>query len=455
MPAQGAVLTAAEMRAAEAAAPVDLATLMERAGAALAEAVWRFGGGQETLILCGPGNNGGDGYVAARLLQARGLAVRVCASREPATGLANAARQGWTGPVEALEKARSAPVLLDCLFGTGLDRGMPAELQTALERLVGSARLVIAADLPSGMQTDTGEVLGGARADITVALGALKPAHILEPAQSRCGTVLLAPLPLGPAQSLVRVIDRPRLRTPGAGDHKYTRGPVTILAGAMPGAARLCAAAALSAGSGYVTVAGGATPGLAAAVVSTTDWQTAARDPRAGALVMGPGLGRDATASAMLRDVMAIDRPLVIDGDALRLASLHAIAARSAPTVLTPHDGEFDALFGELPGSKLERARAAARASNAVVVAKGPDTLVASPNGAIEALGRSSPWLATAGTGDVLAGAIGALLASGLTAPEAAAGGCWLHREAAQRCGALLPADMLAEAIRDVARDCL
>nr|MBA3898054.1 NAD(P)H-hydrate epimerase [Sphingomonadaceae bacterium] len=225
-PLGGPVLTAADMRAAEAACGIPLAELMERAGAALAEAAWRFGNGAPVLVLCGPGNNGGDGYVAARLLAAHGLCVRVAASGPSATDLAKNAAALWTGPVETLD-ASSAPVLVDALFGTGLTRPLAPGIRDPFHRLTKAARFVIAADLPSGVSTAADADLRAAKTNLTLAFAAAKPAHLLQPSASLCGRVMIADIGIGiGVASEATVLARPDLPTPGPADHKYTRGYV-------------------------------------------------------------------------------------------------------------------------------------------------------------------------------------------------------------------------------------
>ncbi|MBS0282888.1 MAG: NAD(P)H-hydrate epimerase, partial [Proteobacteria bacterium] len=264
------ILTAARMRAAEeraVAAGVSVETLMERAGAAVAEQVRRLAGDREVLILCGPGNNGGDGYVVARVLAAAGHPVRVAATGEPRSEAVIAARRRGNGAVETLADARRAPVLVDALFGTGLTRGLEAEAAAALARLAGGARLTIAVDLPSGAATDDGRLLSPVPDyDLTLALGALKPSHLLLPAAARSRHV--AVLDIGvEARSDVTVLARPRLSAPGAEAHKYSRGMVAIVAGAMPGASALAASAAANGGAGYVLLLGGSTDQVPHAVV--------------------------------------------------------------------------------------------------------------------------------------------------------------------------------------------
>ncbi|WP_298851389.1 NAD(P)H-hydrate epimerase, partial [uncultured Sphingomonas sp.] len=239
------ILTAAGMRAAEAAvidAGTPVGVLMERAGAAVAEAAWRQSGMAPTLILCGPGNNGGDGYVAARLLRERGVPVRVAALRPPRAEAAMAAAARWDGPVETLEAARPAPRLIDALFGTGLARPLEPEIEAALARLTVAAHATIAVDLPSGVSTDDGALLGAVPAfEMTVALGAMKPAHRLYPAAGLCGRVAVADIGIAAAGGALAELAPPALPRPGPDDHKYSRGMVAVLGGAMAGAAALAA----------------------------------------------------------------------------------------------------------------------------------------------------------------------------------------------------------------------
>ena len=428
------------MRAAEAGCGVALDVLMDRAGAALADAVWRFGNGAETLILCGPGNNGGDGFVAARMLAERSVKVRVAASAPPRTALAQAAAARWTGLVEPLAEAGGAPVLLDALFGYGLTRALDAGVARPLHRLAGGAHVVIAADVPSGIRCDDGSDLGAAAATVTIALGAAKPAHLLQPAASLCGTVLVADIGIG-CESDTTVLERPALTPPGPSDHKYTRGMVAVVGGVMPGAGALATISAARGGAGYV-VAVGVAADLPHATVRRADLSSVLCDVRVGAVVVGPGLGHDARAATLLNEAIRSDRALVIDGDGLTSA---ALTKRSAPTILTPHGGEFDRLFGSLPGSKIDRARTASAATGATIIYKGADTVIASPDGRVSIATTAPAWLSTAGTGDVLAGLAGAMLARGLGTHEAACAAVWLHGEAARRAGHAFIADDLPD----------
>jgi hydroxyethylthiazole kinase-like uncharacterized protein yjeF len=452
------ILTAAEMRAAEEAAiaagtPVE--ELMERAGKAAAEAIWRFAGPLPALVLCGPGNNGGDGYVIARELAARGVPVRVAALAEPKTAAARAACASWTGPIEALTETAPAMMLIDALFGTGLGRPLDAEVSDMLGRLAAEARIRIAVDLPSGVATDDGAILSPVPDyDLTITFQTLKPSHLLQPAARHMGRVAIADIGIA-AASLLGEIGRPKLAAPGPDAHKFSRGLVTIIAGAMPGASVLAAGAAARTGAGAVRLqAKHFVPGVAAAVVQNPgDPLARLDDKRIGALLLGPGLTADDEGKRLLDAALGAGQPLVLDAGALRLLAERGLEGVQ-DAILTPHEGEFCALFNELTGSKVERARAAAAESGAVIVYKGPDTVVAAPDGRA-AIGTAPHWLASAGTGDVLAGAIASLRAGGLDAFAAACAGVWLHGRAAELAGPGLIADDLLAQINAAFAECL
>lgn len=451
------ILTAAQMRAAEdraIAGGASVASLMERAGTGVAEWVHRLAAGAEVLILCGPGNNGGDGYIAARVLASRGVPVRVAALREPKSEAAVAARAGWAGPVERFPDPMlpHAPVMVDALFGTGLSRALDAPVADTIRALADRARLSVAIDLPSGVDTDSGGDFGQAlaRFDVTLALGALKPAHLLQPAAALCGTVCTIEIGLPPEGGAddTRALAVPRVAAPDATSHKYSRGMVAVVSGRMHGASELAALAAYRAGAGYVLLLTGGLPHPPHAIVRQRWSEDALDDKRIGAVVIGPGLGRDDRARDKLDAALASPHPLVIDGDALHLLDLDRLRDRDAPAVLTPHAGEFAALFGEGQGSKIARAREAARRSGAVVVFKGADTVIAAPDGPANVALPASPWLSVAGTGDVLAGAIATMFAQTPSTPfEAASAGVWLHAEAARLLDRCFLADDLADAL--------
>jgi len=454
----GPILTAAEMQAAEAAAMARGATveeLMERAGEAVADAVWRFGSGRPVLVLCGPGNNGGDGYVAARHLAKRGIEVRVAAQGDPATEAAASARRAWGGDVEKLVNAEPAPVLVDALFGTGLSRGLEAPVVKALARLKPGSRFTVAVDVPSGVGSDDGADLGAVPADLTLALGALKPAHMLQPSARLCGIVRLADIGI-PVASSAAVLVRPHINAPGPEIHKYRRGLVAIMGGQMPGAAALSAQAAMRL-AGYVLVSGIEGTAMPHAIVRR-EWGKIVADDRVGALLVGPGLGRDAQARAQLDLALQTGHPLVLDADAIMLLEpedLDTLRNRSTPVILTPHAGEFEALFGKVGGSKIDRARAAAQRVGAVVIFKGSDTVISAPEGRVRVAAPAPGWLASAGTGDVLAGMVAACLSGGIAPFEAAAMAVWLHGEAARLAGPALIADDLVRHIPSALSACL
>ncbi|MDT7528097.1 NAD(P)H-hydrate dehydratase [Sphingopyxis sp. SE2] len=448
VPADAPILTSDAMREAEAACAVQgtsLSELMELAGAAVADTAWRMAAGAPILILCGPGNNGGDGYVAARRLAERGAAVRVAALAEPATALAKAARAGWNGPVEALNgRLAAAPLIVDALFGVGLSRPIADDIAVVLGLF--SDRRILAVDVPSGVDSDGGtDWMPPLRAHVTLALGALKPAHVLLPTAPACGRVLLAPIGIA-ANKAMRTLPRSRETKPEAAAHKFTRGMVLVFAGPMRGAAGLTAAAALRAGAGYVVLDGSERAPFSA-IITESDEKFGERldDPRVGAVVIGPGFP---AGDELLFDVeAALDsgKPLVLDAAAID-AALPRLSETPRKAILTPHEGEFSRAFPQLYGSKIDRAKAAAARTQAVVIYKGADTIIAAPDGRVVAAWPGEPWLATAGTGDVLAGACGAMLARGGDAFDAAVAAVGWHIARAARIGPGLIADDL---IRD------
>jgi hydroxyethylthiazole kinase-like uncharacterized protein yjeF len=452
------VLTAAETRAAEEAviaAGTSVEALMEQAGAAVAQVACRVAGPVETLVLCGPGNNGGDGYVIARILAERGAQVRVAQLGEPRTDAARVAAQKWNGPTLALTDARPAALLIDALFGTGLSRGLEAETAAALGRLVERSGRSIAVDLPSGIETDTGRLLGPVpKFDMTVALGALKPAHLLQPAAALCGRVVVADIGLALSQTRLSEVARPQLAAPSAHDHKYSRGKVLVVGGSMVGAALLAATAAQRAGAGYVELAGDGAGNAPHSLVRRPWGEDALEDYRVGAVVVGPGLGRDPAARERLDAVLASGRRLVVDADALTLIGKRR-HDRLKGVILTPHWGEFVRLFGDDGRDRLSQARAAAQSSGAIVLLKGADSIVAHPDGRVAIAPTAPGWLASAGTGDVLAGIVGAMLAGGRDPFGAAQAALWLHAAAARLAGPMLIADDLVAKLPEAAMACL
>src|SRR3990172_996227 len=457
------LLTAKEMAEADRLAIAGGVTglaLMEQAGSAVADEVARrFPDARRVTVLCGPGNNGGDGFVAARLLRDKGYAVRLGLLGDKARLPAGAAAMAelWQGTIEALELdlLASADVIVDGLFGAGLARAIEGEPASLIEAVNSSDIPVIAIDVPSGIDGTTGEVRGVAiDALATVTFFRLKPGHLLYPGRGFCGDTILADIGI-PANVLDTIkpktfANEPELWLtefpwPEATGHKYRRGHTIVASGPVwsTGAARLAARGALRAGSGLVTVASREdalavnAAQLTAIMVRVCEDADALRsmleDERKNAVVMGPGARIGEHLKTMVLASLRSKAAVVLDADALTsFASdstvlFKAILGRTNPVVLTPHEGEFVSLFGNgRAASKLEAARDAATRSGAIIVLKGPDTVVATPDGRASINATTSPWLAAAGTGDVLAGMIGGLLAQGMPAFEAASAAVWL-----------------------------
>ncbi|WCP11702.1 Bifunctional NAD(P)H-hydrate repair enzyme Nnr [Sphingobium sp. AntQ-1] len=448
----GPILTAAQMRAAEQAAfdaGIDDYGLMETAGAAAAEIIWRAGHKRDALILCGPGNNGGDGYVIARILRDRGVPVRVAALGASRTLSGQRARAAWGGPIEDMMRAAPATQLVDALFGTGLTRGLDDAVAARLCALVGAAAVSHAIDLPSGVETDSGAILSAVpRFGTCSALGAYKPAHLLQPAAGHSGRLVLADIGIA-VSSAVHRLGAPILSAPAADAHKYTRGLVAVVGGAMPGASLLASIAAAHSGAGSVRRFAVDRPIVGPHAVVNRRIEApegigeALADERIDVVLVGPGLGRDADGRARLAAAMDAGHALVLDADALTLLGEEGARAIPAGAILTPHEGEFQRLFGDLPGSKIDRALAAARRSGAVMVYKGADSVIAAPDGRAAVASGASPWLSTAGTGDVLAGLCAGRLAVTGDPFRAACEAVWLHGEAARRAGPAFVADDL------------
>jgi hydroxyethylthiazole kinase-like uncharacterized protein yjeF len=450
------ILTVAQMRGAEEALIAGGETvdsLMQRAGNGAAEWVWRMAAGRPVTVLCGPGNNGGDGYVIAETLRRRELAVTVVAPMEPKAKAAQRARAAFEGEIG--QKGKGG-VLVDCLFGSGLTRPLGTELAGLLRDLAGAHSYRIAVDLPSGVESDSGALLddGLPAYDLALALGAWKFAHWLMPAMARMGERRLVSIGVTPTMVAATVLSRPRLSAPVADAHKYTRGLVLVLAGPTPGATVLACEAAMRAGAGAVRLAADALPPAASpdTVLRREPLAELLGDERTGAVVLGPGLGRDSAARERLGEVLAAGRPTVLDADALHLLGQSDLADFAAPLILTPHEGELAQLakcFALAEQDKLGRARALARETGAVIVAKGPDTVIAAPDGRTVLAPSATSWLSVAGTGDVLAGVIASRLAAGVEPFEAAGQANWLHGEAARLSGAMFTASELARAIGD------
>ena len=496
------------------AAGVDSLTLMEAAGTAVADLARRTRADAphlqpDVVVLCGPGNNGGDGFVAARHLRATGISVRL-ALLGPETALkgdAAAMRARWEGPILPLgaDLLQGAGLIIDALFGAGLSRPLQGEAAAAvgiIEAARKAGAFILAVDVPSGLDGRTGQALGPVvTASETITFFRLKPGHLLLPGRRLCGRVHLAAIPI-PETVLEAIAPRtyenqtglwlPAFPSPDADAHKYTRGHAVVVTGPpdATGAARLGARACLRAGAGLVTVVGSPaatavnalhlTAIMVAPAPDAAALRTVLADRRRNAVLIGPGAGVGAATADAVLAVLGSDAAAVLDADALtsfvmpdarpadtpgfgfmarRAAEaatpqtlFTAIAQRTAPVVLTPHEGEFKRLFEDLTGDKLSRARTAAQTSGAIVILKGPDTVIAAPDGRAAINSNAPPWLATAGSGDVLAGLVTGLLAQGMPAFEAACAAVWLHGDAAARFGRGLIAedlpDMLPRALQ-------
>jgi ADP-dependent NAD(P)H-hydrate dehydratase / NAD(P)H-hydrate epimerase len=477
------LLTTAEMAAVDRAAiasGLSIDSLMEAAGRAVADAA---SGTRPVAILCGPGNNGGDGYAAARLLSSSGRQVAVYADTRPTAGSAAArGAAAWRGPVQPLESFApdDGVMVIDALYGAGLNRPIVGREADAIERLNASDAVTFSIDVPSGLNGDTGQALGPVvKADQTITFFRAKPGHWLWPGRRFCGDVAIADIGLteshiaeaGLTPGLFRNAEsfwRPAMPTGGADAHKYQRGHCLVVSGEefRTGASRLAARAALNAGAGAVTIAGDRdalrvhaahlTAIMLQVAKSLSDFRKVCSDRRLDAAVIGPAAGVGKETRHRLAALLARGIPTVIDADALTSLVDHLDVLQKRPAsalaVLTPHEGEFNRLFGsvikvEHGPSKVERARAASRLANAVVILKGVDTVIAAPDGRAAINTNAGPELATAGSGDVLAGIVAAHLAQGMPAFEAAAAAVQLHAFWGGRFGPGLTADRLVELI--------
>jgi hydroxyethylthiazole kinase-like uncharacterized protein yjeF len=502
------ILSAAEMRALEQAAiesrHVTGLELMERAGRAVVEAAFTEWPElakvpQKAIVLCGPGNNGGDGFVIARLLKEWGWAIEVYLLGDPARlppdARVNHVRWCAMGDVhdlaEAPQTVQGAALIFDALFGTGLRRPLEGTACAAALRIgadEGAAR-VVAVDLPSGLCSDSGRVLGAAgeviRADLTVTFHAPKLGHLLDAGPEVCGRVVVADIGLvARAEGAVRLVACPDALSldKAASAHKYGHGHALILTGGAgrTGAARLAARAALRIGAGVVTlgvppaaqmeVACQITALMLRRVRHGADLTSVLEDARINALCLGPGMGLGEDKVGLLKVALESGRPLVLDADALTLmaSDIDLWALLHPRCILTPHAGEFARLFPDLAQrlsvvpvigpaySKVNATREAGMRAGCVVLLKGPDSVIAAPDRdcaiSAAAYGRSAPWLATAGSGDVLAGFITGLLARGFEPMQAAETAAWLHVECARRHGSGLIAEDLPETLPDVLR---
>lgn len=452
------VLTLADMRAAERSAMdagVSEWELMRRAGEGAAAWVWRMAAGRPVTVLCGPGNNGGDGYVIADALHSRGGEVTVIAPVEPKSDTARLARANFEGRVSIALPPSANGVVVDCLFGYGLSRPLDEPYSTLLEESWASHSYRIAIDVPSGVDCDAGEWLGEPHEyDLTLALGAWKRAHFLMPACAASKSTRLVPIGLTFATGHDCVARRPAIVSPAPDSHKYRRGLVAVVAGEMAGAALLASRGAIHAGAGYVKLMSlHSHPDAPADLVIVEEaLEKSLSDDRISAVVIGPGLGRDGCARERLAEVLQAGHPAIIDADALHLLTpdlLHGIDCRRLG--VTPHEGELAALckaFGVTNEGKAARAAGLRDATGFTVLAKGPDTVLAPANGGLRFFPRGSSWLSVAGSGDVLAGIAAARLALTGDLATAAEQAVWLHREAARIAAPAFSASDLAEAIR-------
>ncbi|GBU17940.1 MULTISPECIES: NAD(P)H-hydrate dehydratase [Methylobacterium] len=461
--------------------------LMHRAGAAVAEAARALlPEAGRVAVLCGPGNNGGDGFVAARILVEAGFAVelRCLGRREGLSGDAALAAADWTGPItegEGADDLAGFDLIVDALFGAGLSRDLDGPARRLVERINGAGRPVLAVDVPSGVDGDTGQVRGAAiRASATVTFVARKPGHLLEPGRSLCGRITVADVGTGAAAFEVGLGVGPATFRNGpdlwggefprlaAESHKYTRGHALVLSGPAyrTGAARLAARGALRVGAGLVTLASPAdalaenaahlTAIMLRPCAGADDLDDLLTDERLNVVLAGPGLGTGPQTRDLVAVAASAGRGLVLDADALTSFKGEAetlaghIGEGDAQAVLTPHAGEFARLFAGTRAvaegiGRLEAARRAAALVGAVVVLKGPDTVIAAPDGRAAINDHASPWLGTAGSGDVLAGLIAGLLAQGMAPLEAACAAVWLHGDAGLRHGPGLIAEDIPE----------
>lgn len=442
--------------------------LMENAGAAVvAEIVSRWTP-RSVTVLCGPGNNGGDGFVVARLLRHAGWSVRLglLCDAEKLTGDAALNAGRWDGAVERLSPALlvGADLIVDCLFGAGLARSIEGELAELVCAVNACGVPVVAVDVPSGVDGNSGDVRGvSIKADVTVTFCRSKPGHYLLPGRVLCGQLIVCDI--GITDQTIRDIRPSLMRNepgiwragihwPGVDGHKYHRGHLLVVGGAsMTGAGRLVARAARRAGAGLLTVVADPSalpvyaadsPGIMTAPIASMD--DLLKGCRHNALIIGPGFGVGDETCSRIIPLLHYCRCTVLDADALTSFAEQPSTlffAIQGPTVLTPHEGEFARLFPDIEGDKLSRARAAAKRSGATVLIKGADTVIAAPDGRAAINAIDAPWLATAGSGDVLAGIIGGLMAQGMEMFDAACMGAWLHA----RAGADLGPGLIAEDI--------
>ncbi len=453
--------------------------LMEIAGRAVADKTAAIAAGRPILCLCGPGNNGGDGYVAARYLRSRGHDVTVAALGDPEKlgGDAKTNYERWGGTVAPLatDLLKVHPIVIDALFGAGLQRNIEGVAAEILDTAAEMDLTAVAVDLPSGVNGDTGAIMGTALpADATVTFFRKKPGHLLYPGRALCGDVTVADIGID-EMVLPQIHPHTMENHPDAWAellpfampdtaHKYDRGHLVVTGGAeMTGAARLAARAARRGGAGLVTLS---VPETATAVYRTSDpgniveargdFADTLADHRRNTVLLGPGLGPGDETRQIVKTALATeDRRFVLDADALTAfaeSSGDLVDRLDGRAIITPHEGEFARVFS-LAGDKLSRAHDAAAMSGAIVVLKGADTVIAAPDGRTAINGNAPKWLGTAGSGDVLAGLIAGFASAGTPMFEAACAGVWCHGDAAQKIGPGLIAEDLCEALPQVFRE--
>jgi NAD(P)H-hydrate epimerase len=480
-PLQTALLSVAQMAAAERAAiaaGTPGALLMQNAGNAVVREVTRRWSPRPVVILCGPGNNGGDGFAVAAALAQNGWPVRVAllGRREELRGDARLFAARWNGAVEGVTPSAidGAALVIDALFGSGLNRRLDEAVTDTLNAATQRGLPLLAIDVPSGVMGDTGASVGAPQATCTVTFARKKPGHVLLPGRNLCGDIVVADIGIPAAVFESAAIDtwendpslwRAELPRAGSAGNKYTRGHALLCGGyPMTGAARMAARAAARAGAGLTTIAASeiAFPIYAAALTSimvqpvgrAADLTRLLSDPRYTAFLIGPGAGvNDATRVTAL-EILGTARPVLLDADAITVFASHAGELQRAirgPCVMTPHEGEFARLF-DVKGDKLSRARTAAKQCGAVIVLKGADTVIAAADGRAIVNTNAPASLATAGSGDVLGGLILGLLAQGMDAFVAAAAGVWMHGAAAASFGPGLLAEDLPDLVPAVLR---
>lgn len=469
--------------------------LMENAGRLVAdEARVMAGPGGRVLILCGPGNNGGDGFVAARLLRQEGYAVEVYLLNDP-DGLKGDARlafndmaaEGSLYPYRLSDDAdlpamlAVADVVVDALLGAGLDRALSGRLAAIVELVNETGKEVLAVDLPTGINGATGAVMGVAlKAAATVTFFRFKPGHYLYPGREHCGRLVCGDIGIGAdvfeqiaidTYENVSLLWRGSWNEPQASGHKYSRGHAVVFGGPVrsTGAARMAGGAALRAGAGLVTIAcppsaltvyaSQLTAVMTRPVSGAEEVAVMLEDRRLNAALIGPGFGVGEDTCAAVRSILKAQCAVVLDADALTSFLKEPedlfllIHEKEQPVVLTPHEGEFARLFPDLTETdRLNAARSAAKRARAVLILKGPDTVIAAPDGRAAININASPWLATAGSGDVLAGIVVGLFAQNMPAFEAASMAVWLHSEAGNEVGPGLIAEDLAPMLKPVIR---